>query len=236
MAGEELHYQLQWLVIPVGGITIKNEGVREYRGSQCYYLTARTQLNKFLQNLFDVRYFVESYLDKESLCSLKFVKTRFTKGEQSRVDIDFYPQNNSAVFSVSGSSPSFKISASRGKIENNHPLTQKIPPRTQDLLSSFYYFRLQDIKAGESLPMNIYYDQRNFPVKMLVGESFRSEIRKVGIFWVFEANPGSGINEYIMGGRKFKVYFTADSRRIPVEFKLSTALGSLHAIIEDTPR
>lgn len=235
-AGEELHYRVEWLGVPLGGITLKNEGVRQFRGRACYYLTARAYPNKFLDNIFNIRYFVESYLDTDTLSSLQFTKTRSIGGQESRVVIDFYPRKNEAVFSVFGSSPNFKISPFRGGIEVKHPLTQKILQQTQDLLSSFYFFRLQNIKAQDSIAINIYYNQRNFPLKMSVGQPFRREIRKKGSFCVFEASPDSNINEYILGGRKFEVYLSADSKRIPIEFKLSTAIGPLHAIIEENPR
>ena len=235
-AGEELCYRVEWLGLPVGRISIKNEGIRQFRGQPCYYLTAQAYPNKFLSNFFNIRYSVESYLNRDSLCSLQFVKDRVIDGQRSRVVIQLFPETNSAVFAASGSSPSFKISALRSKIEKDYPATRKIPARTQDLLSSFYYFRLQDVNSSQGVPINIYYNQRNFPLKMFVSQPFVREVRRKGAFPVFRIFPDSSINEYILGGRKFEVYLTADSRRIPIEFRLSTSLGSMRAIIEDVPQ
>jgi len=44
------------------------------------------------------------------------------------------------------------------------------------------------------------------------------------------------LNNYILGKRRLIVYLTTDSRRIPMEFKLETALGPISARIQNPPK
>jgi len=43
----------------------------------------------------------------------------------------------------------------------------------------------------------------------------------------------STLGEFIMGNRDMLVYFSADSRRIPIEFKFGTGIGFIRGVIQD---
>ena len=73
-------------------------------------------------------------------------------------------------------------------------------------------------------------------MKMQVDKPFFRELRKKGTFAVVKVYPVSELNDYILGKRNFSVYLTVDSRRIPLEFKLNTAMGPVRGIIQDLPK
>ena len=73
-------------------------------------------------------------------------------------------------------------------------------------------------------------------MEMKVDKPFLREIRKKGTFPVVRISPDSLLNNYILGKRRLIVYLTTDSRRIPIEFKLETALGPISARIKDLAR
>ncbi|MFA4842282.1 MAG: DUF3108 domain-containing protein [Candidatus Omnitrophota bacterium] len=236
--GEELHYSVEWLGVPVGKIILKVEGQNLIRGYNCYHITARAFPNSFLKKFYDIEYTVSSFMDVQGLFSVRFEKNRSLDGKKNYTVIDFDPEANTANFisEGQGGEQNLKIAPNRDKIESVNLTTEKIPAATQDLLSSFYYFRLQDIQEGSSLPINIYYNQRNWPVAMKVDKPFLREIRKKGAFCVVKVFPDSQINEYILGKRRFEVFVTCDPSRIPLEFKLNTALGPLYARLSNLPR
>jgi len=233
---EALQYSVEWLGIPVAKIILKTEGIEYIKGYPCYHVTAVAIPNRFLKRFYDIEYKVHTYIDTRFFFPRRFEKSRRINNEFNEVIIDFDQEKNRAAFLSKGSNITFKISPLRTTIEASNPVTAVIPYGAQDLLSSFYYFRHIDIKENQSYPINIYYNQRNWPMNMKVGEPFRREIRKKGTFYVVKVSPDAELNDYILGKRGFSVYLTTDSRRIPLEFKLETALGPISARIQDLPQ
>lgn len=234
--GERLAYSVEWLGIPVGKIILKVEGITIINNQGCYHISAEAMPNNFFRHFYDLEYKVHSYIDKESFLPVRFEKIRRLNKKTNYTTIDFDHQNNEARYKSAGSMAFVEISPARQKLETLNPITTRIPQGTQDLFSSFYYFRILKIKEGQSYPVNIYYEQRNWPVRMKVGNPFSREIRKAGSFAVVKLIPVSELNDYILGRRNFFVYLTADSRRIPLEFRLNTALGYIRGALVDLPK
>lgn len=231
--GETLEYSVEWLGIPVGKIVLRVEGITAINNYECYHITAEAMPNRFFQRFYDLEYKVHSYIDKRSFLPIRFEKVRRLNKEANYVTIDFDHEKNEAKYKSWGSSLFIEFSPVRKKLETINPTTINIPKGTQDLFSSFYYFRILKIKEEQSYPVNIYYGQRNWPVKMKVDKPFFREMRRKGTFAVVKLSPLSELNDYILGKRNFSVYLTVDSRRIPLEFKLNTAMGSIRGIIQD---
>jgi len=232
---EELHYSVEWLGFSVGEIILKVEGIEDVSGKECYHVNARAFPNSFMKHIYNIEYKVDTFIDTNFLFSRRFGKARRINNAINYVLIDFHQEKNEAVFLSKGSNVSFKISPTREEIEQQNPATGKIPYGTQDLLSALYYFRFQDIKEGANYAVNIYYNQRNWNMNFNVKKPFKKEIRKIGTFDVVEISPSAELNSYILGKRKFSVYFTTDSRRIPIMFVLNTALGQMRGIIQNPP-
>lgn len=234
--GETLEYSIEWLGIPVGKIAMRVEGLTTINNYECYHIIAGVMPNKFFRHFYDLEYEVHSYIDRRSFVPIRFEKIRRLNKETNYVTIDFDHQKNEASYKSWGSGLFVKFSPVRDKLEVANPITTKIPKGTQDLFSSFYYFRIVKIKEDQSYPVNIYYNQRNWPLVMQVDKPFLKEMRKQGAFAVVKLSPVSELNDYILGKRKFYVYVTVDSRRIPLEFRMNTAVGPIRGIIQNLPK
>jgi hypothetical protein len=232
-AGETLEYSVEWLGIPVGKIILKTEEIIAIDNRKCYHVSATSFPNSFLRRLCDLEYKVDTYIDVETLYPRRFMKTRRINQKFNYVVIDFYQQQKKAEYKSWGSADVITISRNRPAITVKP--TFDIPEGTQDLLSCFYYFRLLKIGNGRSYPINVYYDRANWQISMNVEELFLRELRKKGTFETVVVSITSGLNDYILGKHKFRVYLTADSRRIPLEFKVGTTVGSIRGIIQKIP-
>lgn len=233
--GETLSYSVEWLGIPVGQAILKVEG-REFIGQhECYHLSAQAIPNKFLRRIIDLEYQVHSWLDTQLLSSRRFEKIRRMNKKSSHVIIEFNPQENKAVCNESGDAPTKKISSLRESLVAIRPASEEITQKTQDLLSSFYYFRLLETKPEETMKVNIYYSRRNWEVSLKTGRPFRKDIFKKGTFEVFPVYPESELNDFILGKRGFSVLFSTDSRRIPLELNFPTGIGLIKARLQDLP-
>ena len=232
--GERLEYSLEWLGVPVGTITLHVEEIRNIEGHDCYYVTAHAMPNKYLAKLYDVEYTVHTYIDTKHIYTRRFEKIRRMKDQYNYVTIDFDRENKRVEYRSEGSAPLFDISEGhRDEAGQEIPRTLEGINGTQDLFSSIYYLRLLELKKNHSYNIEIYYDQKNWPLTMRVGEPFMMDIRHQGTFAVFKTTMDSELGKFILGKSKMTVYFTADSRRIPVEFKFWTGLGYIRGIISD---
>ena len=233
--GEELVYSLEWLGIPIGKIKLKIEGYQEIRNHNCYYIAVSARPTAFFRRFYNVEYAVATYLDVKVHYSQRFEKTRRVKSDKSLLIIDFDHEKGEARTSITGNAPVVSISKDRSSLKQDIPSTPKIAKGTQDLFSAFYYFRLHDIKTNEVIPVPIYFDERNWVVNFSVGKPVMRELRKKGSLPVVEVRLTSEMNRYILGKRAFFFYFTADDRRIPIEFKLNTGIGSVRGILQNMP-
>jgi hypothetical protein len=106
-----------------------------------------------------------------------------------------------------------------------------LPEGAQDVLSSFYQFRLMDLAPDGQYTLKAYYARRSWTLNIKVGRPFLKEIRKKGTLLVFQAHIKSDLNKYILGQPDIYVYFTADNRRVPIEFKCRSKVGAMRGIL-----
>lgn len=233
--GENLQYRVEWLGIPIGSIILNVAGIEKIDSNECYHIIARTMPNRFLTKLYDIEYTVHTYIDKNTLYTVRFEKTRRLRDKIAHIVIDFDRKKNEARIRREGSADSIHISSLREELGRDMPITIEILGDTQDLFSSLFQFRLMQIKQDHSYPINIYYDERNWTINMKVERPFIKDMRKKGSFAVFKSLLESDLSSYILGKSNLYVYFTADSRRIPLEFHLGTGLGPVRGIIKNIP-
>ncbi len=233
--GETLQYSVEWLGVPVGRITLYVDGIKKIDGNDCYHIVGRAKPNRVISKFYDVEYTVHTYIDVKNGYTVRFEKTRRMNNQVSYVEIDFDHKKNEALYRQSGSAPMWELSEVHDQVANSVPVTIKIFDGTQDLFSSLYYLRLLDLKQGQQRTINIYYEQRSWTLNAYIGVPFVRDIRHKGSFAVFEATLTSNLSKLVLGKSNMTVYLTADSRRIPVEFKFGTSLGTIRGIIQNMP-
>lgn len=231
--GERLTYSVELLGVPVGKITLNTQGIEKIDNNECYHIIARARLNRFFAKLYDIEYTVHTYINKDTFFTHRFEKIRRFKDKIHRTVIDFDHDKKEAQYNEEGSAPLLEITTMRGQVADDIPATLKIINGTQDLFSSFYYLRLLEMEENKPYKINIYYDRRNWSIEAKRQKPFLKDIRNKGTFTVFEVSMDSRLGEFILGRSKIFVYFTADPRRIPLEFKFKTGIGSVRGIIQD---
>jgi hypothetical protein len=104
----------------------------------------------------------------------------------------------------------------------------------QDILSSFYYLRNQDVKGmkkGDEIAIDLFMDLQVYPFKLrfLGKEILKTKFGKVNTL-VFRP--------LVQSGRIFKaqesvtIWITDDENKIPIKMKADLAVGSLRAELE----
>ena len=218
--GESLEYSVLWLGFDVGTITLKVEEMTRIRGRLCYHLSARAFPNDYLKGMYDIEFNAHSYLDRRTLCPLRFERTRRINKDTSHMVIDFFPARKEAVYTI----------------DPSPPVTITIPKETQDVLSLFYYFRLRRVRHNATYTIDVCYEGKNWQEAMRTKEPFMKELFKQGAVPAIEIESESGLHDQLFGGTIFTSTVTVDSRHLPVGFKLQTGMGPATATIKDLSR
>lgn len=232
---EILEYSVKWLGMDVGKIILRIEGLKNIRGHRCYHITAVAFPNDFLNGMWNLDYKLHSYIDYRTLKPLRFEKIGRINKEFNHTIIDFDQKKNQVGYLSEDLKLATPDTPVNHKI-NLQPITDNISSETQDLLSVFYYFRFRDIEENSRYNIDIYYDQKNWPIEIKTEKAFLKEIGEKGKFSVIKISLESGLNEHLFGGDESVLFLTCDSRHIPFEFKIDTALGAVTGIIQEIPQ
>jgi hypothetical protein len=155
------------------------------------------------------------------------------QGKESKVEISFNQEKHSASVVEKGNAPRMQVSQSRGRLQKHNKPSVQTSKCSQDLFSTIYYLRLMDLNENASYSIPVYYDKRNWVTKIKISTPWNQDFTKIGNFSVFKANIDSDLNEMILGMREITGTLTTDSRRIPLEFRFGSGIGSFYGKIRE---
>ncbi len=208
--GEYLKFVLHYGIIDAGEAELRvNKANKEYMGRQAYHIVGTGKTLGAFNWFFKVRDRYETYLDKEGIFPWQFIRDIREGGYEKQQEYAFY-QHKSAV-------------------KTNKGITYKIPPFSQDMLSSFYYARTLDFngaKYGQIYTIPTFVDDEEYPLQIKFIGREEVEIRS-GTYRCLKFVP------VVQEGRIFKeeedmtVWITDDKNKIPVLAKAKVLVGSI---------
>jgi len=220
VAGEKLVYDVSWLGISVGQIILENHGLEEVEGEETYHLTFITLSNEFLSNFFKIEDTVHTWISKEGGYPLRFEK-QVKEGHYSKYQVVKYDHDQRLAF--------YQRKDRDGKIK-----TMPIPPGAQDVFSTLYWVRRQNLTPGEKLFLDVNADKKNWVVRIEVVDRGVLETEAMGKRWAFVLEPSATHEGKALEKGKMQVWMTACRRRIPLAFKVKTPIfGSARAILTE---
>jgi hypothetical protein len=216
--GELLTYRLHYGAIDAGIATLEvTQEEREFGGRPTYHVVGIGKSIGAFDWFFKVRDRYESYIDREALLPMAFIR---------RVDEGGYKINQNYVYNHHTNQV-----ISEGK-------TYDVPKDTrdlQDMISSFYFARCIDFsnaKAGSIYTVNSFVDEELYPMKIkYVGKETIST--SLGKFRCMKFRP------VIQKGRIFKdeedlnVWISDDDNKIPIRAQANLLLGSVKMDLKD---
>ena len=220
VAGEKLVYDVSWIGISVGKIILENRGLEEVEGEEAYHLTFVTLSNKFLSNFFKIEDTVHTWVSREGGYPLRFEK-QVKEGHYSKHQVVKYDHDNLLAFY-------------QRKDKNGEIKSMSIPPQVQDVFSTLYWVRRQDLTLGEELVLDVNADKKNWVVKIEVVDRGVLETEAMGRSRAFVLEPSATHEGKALEKGKMRVWMTAGRRRIPLAFKVKTPIfGSARAILTE---
>ncbi len=207
-AGEKLTFIIRYGVIKAGSSTMSIPETVICNGYECFKIQTEARSSSFFSAFFKVRDQVVSYMDKNGLFTWGFEK-HLREGRYRSDRYVAYDQIN-------------------GWAVTNKKDSLRIPPCVQDILTSLYYIRTQNLKVGKSLFLDNHADNKLYPLEVKVHKKERIKV-KAGTFDCVVVEPilrASGIFKH--KGRLL-VWLTDDERKIPVQMKSKIIIGYITA-------
>ena len=216
--GEWLRYKMSYSGFLRAGTAILQLEEKELNGKKVFHSTGTGWTSGMIKWFFKVDDTYESYFDKETLKPYLFKR---------KIDEGGYKKNRNT---------SFNHETKKALVQDfiKQKDTSITFANVQDMLSSFYYLRNQDVshlKKGDEISIDMFLDSQTYPFKLrfLGKETLKT---KVGKIKTLKFRP------LVQSGRVFKaqesvtIWITADKNKIPIKMRANLSVGSLRADLE----
>lgn len=207
--GEILTYRLHYGLIEAGIATleVKNEA-REFGGRPSYHVVGLGKSTGAFDWFFKVRDRYESFIDRESLVPMVFLR---------HVDEGGYKINQTHIYNHYK-----KEVLSNGK-------TFTVPEDAQDMISAFYFARnldFTDAKPGKVYTINSFVDDEVFPlqIKFVAKENLETDL---GTFRCLKFRPVIQKGRIFENEEDLNVWISDDLNHIPIRAQAEILVGSI---------
>lgn len=209
---EKIYFNVYWKFIKVGEATLEIKEIVEINHRKAYHIYSTAKTLSLLDTFYKVRDENQSWVDVESLCSLKFLADIQEGDWVKKQKIDFDHINEKYILEEKGE---FTVGNTKRWV--------------QDVLSALYYFRAIDLEVGDEYLFDTHANKDTWILKTKV--TGRETIKtKVGVFDCFILEPAMRKDTGIFKAKGgLKVWITADSKRIPVKMITKIPIGSIIA-------
>ena len=213
--GEKLTFSIGYEFVPAGKSILSVDGISEINGRSVYQITLRTRSYRFFDPFFKVRDEITTYMDINTLQSIKFRK-KLREGSYSYdYSVNFNPDSMSAV----------------SKSPNGTRLV-KIPEFTLDVLSVMYYMRTLDLKVGRTLTLTVLDNDKLYPLDIKIVRRERISTR-AGTFDCLVIIPELKSGGLFKNEGRITAWVTDDHRKIPVLMKSKAIIGAIIVELQD---
>lgn len=207
--GEKFTYKAEWMGMDVGFATLLVKEITKLNGREVYHIVAKAQTTSFISKLFKVEDEISTYIDTKKLYPIRFDKKQKEGRRQVDEYVDFDQENGKAQY------------FSRLKNEKKE---FNVPKGVQDPVSCIYYFRLSNVKQGESLFANVHLDDKNWFLETKITNRAIVKIKDLGNWQAFIAEPLSWFQGELNKKARVSIWFSADDERIPLLIIVQSSL------------
>lgn len=217
-SGEWLRYKMSYSGFLRAGTAVLEVKETELNGKKVFYTKGSGWTSGMIKWFFKVDDVYESYFDKEDVKPYVF-KRKIDEGGYKKHRITSFDYNSNKAYIQD--------------FEEQKDTTVSFL-NVQDMLSSFYYLRNQDVKdmkKGDEIAIDMFMDSQVYPFKLrfLGREVLKTKFGKVNSL-IFRP--------LVQSGRIFKaqesvtIWITDDANKIPIKMKADLSVGSLRAELE----
>ncbi|MEE9408983.1 MAG: DUF3108 domain-containing protein [Polaribacter sp.] len=217
-SGESLRYKMSYSGFLRAGTAVLEITEKDFNGKKVFYTKGSGWTSGMIKWFFKVDDVYESYFEKETVKPYQF---------RRKIDEGGYKKHRITTFNYN-SNQAYVQDFIKQKDTSVAILN------VQDMMSSFYYLRNQDVKEfkkGDEIAIDMFMDSQIYPFKLrfLGREVLKTKFGKVNSL-IFRP--------LVQSGRVFKaqesvtIWITDDANKIPIKMKADLSVGSLRADLE----
>lgn len=214
--GEKLTYNISWSTVIDAGISVMEvKSGSIINGRQTYDLVSTTHSVGIIDVVYPVEDRIISIADARELYSISF-DLQEHHGKKTRSRYMAFDQPKGLV---------------RDTVNQDPPEQFGIPPHVKDAFSSLYYVRtLPDLTVGKSIMVDVHDSGKNWAVEVRVLNKEKITT-PAGVFNTIKVRTYPKYEGVFMNKGEIYIWFTDDTRRIPVLMKSVIAIGSIVATL-----
>lgn len=214
--GESLFFDVSWMGIPIGYGSLEVKEKVKIRGREAFHIIAIARTNEFLSRLYPVYDEIHSWIDCEKFYSLEFSKDL----KEGR-----YRADEKIIYDHGAKKAFYESFRNHSKKEIN------IPSGVQDFVSAFYWFRLQPLQVGRDLHTLVNSEAENWDLEIRPIKTAIKEFRGGQVMTTVLVEPRTKLKGILYDRGQAWVYFTTDSRRLPIWIVLQTPFGPVVGVL-----
>lgn len=209
--GERMEYEVRFGRLKVGNAHMEVVALEHLRGRPAWHTAFWVQGGNFLYRVNDV---YESWIDAETLSSLRFVQELQEGGRNTTRKYDIYPER--AVF-----------------IQTNKkdPKEEKSVPQPLDDGSFLYFIRTIPLVVGETYDFNRYFRPDRNPVRIKVLRKERIRV-PAGTFNAIVIQPVIKTKGIFSENGHAEIWLSDDDRHVMLQLKSRLSFGSLNLFLK----
>lgn len=217
-SGEKLWYKMSYSGFLKAGTAVLELNEVELDGKKVFYSKGSGWTSGIIKWFFKIDDVYESYFDKDTIKPYYFKR---------KIDEGGYKKHRNTQFNYD---------SKEAYVQDfiNQKDTIIAFSNVQDMMSSFYYLRTQDVKGmkkGDEIAIDMFMDSQVYPFKLryLGKEVLKTKFGKINTL-VFRP--------LVQSGRIFKaeesvtIWITDDANKIPIKMQADLSVGSLRAELQ----
>src|SRR5712671_6866945 len=205
--GERMEYDVKFGALRVGNAHMEVVGLDNLRGRAAWHTAFWVQGGNFLYRVNDV---YESWMDAETLSSLRFVQELEEGGKDIERRFEIYPER--AAF----------VQTSKKPAKEEKSVSQPL-----DDGSFLYFIRTIPLEVGQTYDFNRYFRPDRNPVRIRVLRKERIKV-PAGTFDAIVIQPVIKTKGIFSENGHAEIWLTDDERHIMVQLKSKLSFGSLN--------
>ena len=209
--GERMEYDVKFGALRVGNAHMEVVALDNLRGRPAWHTAFWVQGGNFLYRVNDV---YESWMDAESLSSLRFVQELEEGGKDIERRFEIYPER--AVF----------VQTSKKPLKEEKSVSQPL-----DDGSFLYFIRTIPLEVGQTYDFNRYFRPDRNPVRIRVLRKERVKV-PAGTFDAIVIQPVIKTKGIFSENGHAELWLTDDERHIMVQLKSKLSFGSLNLYLK----
>jgi len=209
--GERLEYAISWWGVAVGTASLTTSQSKNH----LIQLSFKADSNWYLATFYPVHVKLNSWLDPKTVSPRRSESYLKRQWRLHQSVITFDPEKGTSLHELPG----------------KKKVTVAVTPTTQDGLSMIYYARTIPLQLGKTVPLTISADGKNWDLNGTVLQAGIVRIGSAGYWPALEGQVELAYPVPFFHGAQARVWFSADSDRIPLLAKINSRIGPVSVVL-----